>query len=187
MNNTLTKDEIKNKLRENHKRFADTILSLSDKDFLFAPEGKWAAGQQLDHIYRSVAALNQGLALPKFFIKLYVGKANRPSKDYDALVAKYKLKLEAGGRAVGRFIPKPVEPDQKKNLANKLMKVVDSLCSKIDRYDEKQLDYYILPHPLLGKLTVREMLYFTIYHVEHHQQITLKNRPVKKPLYSLKH
>jgi hypothetical protein len=26
-----------------------------------------------------------------------------------------------------------------------------------------------LPHPLLGKLTLREMLYFTAYHADHHR------------------
>lgn len=25
------------------------------------------------------------------------------------------------------------------------------------------------PHPLLGKLTLREMMFFTIYHVQHHE------------------
>jgi len=34
--------------------------------------------------------------------------------------------------------------------------------------DEDDLDRVMLPHPLLGKLTLREMLFFTIYHVEHH-------------------
>jgi hypothetical protein len=28
-----------------------------------------------------------------------------------------------------------------------------------------------LPHPLLGKLTLREMIYFTIYHVQHHHKL----------------
>jgi hypothetical protein len=167
--------EIQTRLIEAHKTFTDIIISLSDSEFLYAPNGKWTAGQQLDHIYRSVSAVAIGLSLPKFIIRLYVGKANRPSKDYDALVAKYKLKLGAGGKAVGRFIPKPVSPDQKIKLRDKLLKSVDSLCKKVNRYNEKQLDYYILPHPLLGKLTVREMLYFTIYHVAHHQNLTLKN------------
>jgi uncharacterized damage-inducible protein DinB len=30
------------------------------------------------------------------------------------------------------------------------------------------LDRLRLPHPALGKLTVREMLFFTIYHNIHH-------------------
>jgi len=167
--------EIQQRLKANHKEFCDLIASLNEKDFLLAANGKWTAGQQLDHIYRSVSAVTLGLTLPKFVIRLYVGKANRPSKDYDALVAKYKLKLQAGGKAGGRFIPKPVTPENKTRLNEKLLRSVDSLCKKIDKYDEKQLDFYILPHPLLGKLTVREMLYFTIYHVQHHQQQTLKN------------
>ena len=167
--------EIQDKLKENHKGFANLIVSLNDDDLLFSTNGKWTAGQQLDHIYKSVSALTSGLMLPKFVIRLYVGKANRPSRDYEALVAKYKLRLEAGGKATGRFIPKTVRPDQKIKLAEKLVRSIDSLCKKVDTYSERQLDYYILPHPLLGKLTVREMLYFTIYHVKHHQKLTLKN------------
>ena len=171
----MIKHEIQNNLLKNHQAFAQLIVSLNDNDFLFSANDKWTAGQQLDHIQRSVVALNQALVLPKFIIRLIVCKANRPSKDYEALVTKYKLKLEAGGKAVGRFVPKPIEPDQKIKLKDKLLKTVDSLCKKFDKYNEKQLDYYILPHPLLGKLTIREMLYFTIYHVEHHQKQTLRN------------
>ena len=167
--------EIQQKLKDNHTKFTDLIVSLNDNDFLLSSNEKWTAGQQLDHIYKSVSTLNMAMMLPKFVIRLYVGRANRPSKDYDALVAKYKLRLEAGGKARGRFIPKPVSPGDKIQLKKKLMSAVDGLCKKIDKYSEKQLDYYILPHPLLGKLTIREMLYFTIYHVEHHQKLALRN------------
>ncbi|MDP4264376.1 MAG: DinB family protein [Bacteroidota bacterium] len=171
----MTKEEIQRRLRDNHKNFTELILSLNDRDFLLSANGKWTAGQQLDHICRSVTALDQGLKLPKFIIKLILGKANRPSKDYEGLVAKYKLRLAQGGTAAGRFVPKPVGSDQKTIGTEKLLNTIDSLCKKIDEYSEEQLDYYILPHPLLGKLTLREMLYFTIYHVEHHQQLTRRN------------
>ena len=33
---------------------------------------------------------------------------------------------------------------------------------------DTDLDKYFLPHPLLGKLTIREMLFFTLYHDRHH-------------------
>ncbi len=171
----MIKTEIIQQLRATHQKFCDVVLSLSDEEFISSANGKWTAAQQLDHIYRSVNALNQGLSLPKFIIRLYVGKANRPSKTYDALVAKYKLRLGAGGKAVGRFIPREIDNKEKPVLKEKLINRVESLCKKINRYSEPQLDYYILPHPLLGKLTLREMLYFTIYHAEHHQNLTLKN------------
>ena len=171
----MNKQDIQFKLKENHQKFADIIVALPEPEFLYAANGKWTAGQQLDHICRSVSALDFGLAVPKFLLSLYVGKANRPTRDYDAVIAKYRLKLEAGGKAVGRFVPKKVKADDKAKLIQKLNRAVDSLCKKTDHYTEQQLDDYILPHPLMGKLTVREMLYFTIYHVEHHQKLTLKN------------
>ena len=38
----------------------------------------------------------------------------------------------------------------------------------IGSWREQDLDRYVLPHPLLGKLTLREMLFFTLYHNYHH-------------------
>jgi uncharacterized damage-inducible protein DinB len=34
----------------------------------------------------------------------------------------------------------------------------------IDAWEEDQLDEAQLPHPIIGKITVREMLFFTIHH-----------------------
>ena len=36
---------------------------------------------------------------------------------------------------------------------------------------EKQLDHFLLPHPLLGKITLREMLFFSAYHIQHHTKL----------------
>ena len=47
-------------------------------------------------------------------VRFYTGKPNRPSRSYDELVAKYKLKLEQGGRASGRFVAKPVSSNKGK-------------------------------------------------------------------------
>jgi hypothetical protein len=171
----MTRPEIKTRLLENHQRFTDLILSLNDSEFLLAANDKWTAGQQLDHIYLSVSPVRFAFSMPKLMLKLFFGKANRPSRDYAALVARYQQKLAGGYKASERFLPKPVAIDQKTKLKDKLMKAVNNLCKNIDSYNEKQLDEYILPHPLLGKLTLREMLYFTIYHAEHHQQLTMRN------------
>lgn len=37
-----------------------------------------------------------------------------------------------------------------------------------------------LPHPLLGPLTVREMLLFTLYHNRHHVEV-VRTRAVMRP------
>jgi hypothetical protein len=36
------------------------------------------------------------------------------------------------------------------------------------KWKEEEPDKYIVGHPLLGKITVRELGYFNIYHTLHH-------------------
>ena len=58
---------------------------------------------------------------------------------------------------------------------------VTRLAGAIEGWSESALDRYRLPHPLLGKLTVREMLLFTFYHHEHHAN-TVKRRLAGLPV-----
>lgn len=168
------KEQITDLLQTYHGHFIDQLRELSDADFVFAPEGKWSAAQQLDHIIKSASPVNMAMGLPKFILKWKFGIANRPSKTYEQLVEKYKLKLQEGGKASARFVPPTVSAGEKEQLIVKLNSVVKKLSAKTLRYSEEALDQYILPHPLLGKLTLREMLYFTAYHVEHHRQLVEK-------------
>lgn len=171
----MTKEIIIKKLQSNHNEFVDLMLSLSENDFTFSVNDKWTAGQQFEHIYLSVSPLTKALKLPTILLKLIFGKANRPSKDYDALVKKYYDKLEKGGAASGRFVPKQIEFQQRDVFARRLIKTVNQLCKTVDKFSEAEIDIVILPHPLLGKLTLREMLYFTMYHVEHHKKLVLNS------------
>ncbi|MCW3119041.1 MAG: DinB family protein [Chitinophagaceae bacterium] len=171
----MTKEEIILRLDSGYKEFTGFITALNEKDLMHAPVGKWNAGQQLDHLIRAVSPLSTGLMLPKFILKMVFGKANRASKSYEELVKKYLEKLDRGGKASGRFIPKQIDPSQRQKSINHLLRLVTRLGEKIDNYSENQLDAYTLPHPLLGKLTIREMMYFTIYHAEHHLEQGKKN------------
>ena len=175
----MTNKEIAELLQKNHQEFIDLIKGLKEEDFCYAPTDKWSAAQQLDHLVRSVQPVNMAIALPKMILQLLFGKANRPSKTYDELIAKYQNKIQEGAKASGRFIPPTVGLAQKENLLKRLGELVNSLSKKTSGQSEESLDKYILPHPLLGKLTLREMLYFTAYHVHHHQSIVerdLKNK-----------
>ena len=165
----MNKEEIIDRLKSNHESFISFIAALNETEFNYSKDGKWNAGQTLDHLYRAVSTLSRAMMLPKFLFALLFGKANRDSKDYDGLVAKYKGKLADGGRAHGRYLPEKVSFANQQKTAMALRKSVDSICRSLDSYSETSLDRYILPHPLLGKVTIREMLYFTIYHAEHHK------------------
>src|SRR5690349_16302690 len=92
------------------------IQSLDESSFERAPVGKWNAGQQLDHLLRSIQPLNIAYRLPHFVLKTVFGVANRQSKTYDGLVEKYESRLAQGGGASGRYIPKPIAYSKKISL-----------------------------------------------------------------------
>jgi hypothetical protein len=69
----MNKSEIRQRLQENHVRFIKQIADLSDQDFLRSTRGKWTAGQQLEHIVKSVRPVNLALIIPKFLLRLSFG------------------------------------------------------------------------------------------------------------------
>ena len=158
-------------IKDKHEGLINYLRSLDEQTYLHAQHGKWSAAEQLDHLLKSVSPVNLALSLPKFVLKWMFGKSNRPSRSYEELVEKYQGKLLAGGKAPKAFTPKKIPFAQRELSFNKLEKLVLSISRKANRYSEEELDTLILPHPLLGKLTLREMLYFTGYHCIHHHKL----------------
>ena len=169
------KQQITAALNEKVDAFNQYVSSLNKEQFEELPNGKWSAGQNLDHLIRAIKPLQLAYSLPKFALAILFGKTNRPSRTYNELVIKYKAKLAAGGKASGPFIPPAIDFEKKDVLIKKYNKQKQKLIAKIEKQSETDLDKYILPHPLLGKVTLREMLYFTIHHNEHHLEL-LKSR-----------
>jgi hypothetical protein len=164
----MTKQVIIRELSERHIIFVNYILSLSAHEFGFSFQQKWTAGQQMHHIYRCTAVLPLAFRLPKFLTGLVMGRATRPSRDYDELVQQYLIKLEKGATVNAIFRPAKVPYSYRIDLADKLVNEISSINNAIDMISEEDLDQLRLPHPILGPLSYREMLYFTMYHVDHH-------------------
>ena len=79
----------------------------------------------------------------------------------------------AKGGTAGKFAPEPqarIEyPEAWRARVMSYHEIADTaLREAASRWSEAALDGYRIPHPLLGKLTVREMLLFTLYHNVHH-------------------
>ena len=166
--------EIQKALMKTHEDFLSYLEGMDEETFTRAPEGKWNAGQQLEHIEKSTRAVAKALRLPNWFLKWRIGKANRPSRTYDELVARYEEKLEkVRGITAPGFGPGEVDVTRRKDLCAGVRRSIESINKAIGRRGEKDLDLVILPHPLLGKVTLREMLFFTVYHVEYHHKSVL--------------
>ena len=170
----MTVEELIPKMTEVHRAYGEAIGGLSEADFLYAAEGKWTAGMQTAHLVTSVTALKPAFKMPRFALKQMFGTANRPSRDYDGLVGRYKEKLANGGKASSKYVPDEVPFAKKDSLLKEITDAVEHLNKKLSGWSEEHMDKYILPHPLLGKITIREMIYFSIYHVQHHQEIIFR-------------
>jgi hypothetical protein len=170
MPDSLSIPEIKSKLLSTSKNFSDYCVCLSDEQFFYQPEGKWSAAQQVRHLIKSTDTARLAFILPRFIVRWIGGKPNRHSRSYEELVNKYRLKLEQGGKASGRYIPKPIPPEYgKEKLVGSFTRSMEKFASAVERrWKDEQTDRYLAPHPLLGKITLRELCYFTIHHAEHH-------------------
>jgi len=167
----MQKEEIIRESKKIFNEFSDTCLQIADNKFFSQPSEKWSIAQNVDHLIRAVKTTRLAYSLPKIFVRILFGKANRPSKTYEELVAKYKLKLAQGGKASGRYLPK-TQFTKKLALIQKWQRENEKYVEAVElKWNDQQLDLYIAPHPLLGKLTLRELCYFTIYHTEHHLNI----------------
>ena len=182
MTGNLIINEIELQLHSAATEFNHYCSSLTDEQFFYQPIEKWSPAQQVKHLITATNMARLPFMLPGFLVRLVGGKPNRNSRTYEELVAKYKLKLEQGGRASGRYIPKPIPASYgKEKLLNRFTKSMNSLAQLLKRkWEEAKLDEYIVPHPLLGKITLRELCYFTIYHTQHHlHSITLMTETAK--------
>jgi hypothetical protein len=106
----MTIDEILQQIKMAEYTFSGYCLSLTDEQFFSQPEGKWSPARQVKHLV--IAANNTKLVfvLPKFIVRWYAGKPNRPSRSYDELVARYKSKLMQGGKQAAGLFPNQYFP-----------------------------------------------------------------------------
>ena len=171
-----TKTELISTIKNSRQRILDWFTAIPAKDFFKRHGEDWSPSDNVDHLIRAHKPITMAMKLPKLILQIMFGKSNRPSKTYEALCQKYIDAINKGGRAGGSFLPDQVNPEEnaeakKKEFLGQLAKTSADLISIAEKWNENSLDRCILPHPLIGKLTVREMLYFTIYHNLRHASL----------------
>jgi uncharacterized damage-inducible protein DinB len=169
----MTKNEIVNILEEKHQELFNLIENQRDEKWLEGPENKWKFGQHVLHLADSIQLLNNALSYPKFILKYKFGKSNRETRSYDVVAKKYIEKLAANQERAKQFNIKLKAPslNEKTFLVNKLKVQNKKLQYKTNKWKDKNLNNLLIPHPLIGRMTVREIIMWTAYHTAHHTQI----------------
>jgi hypothetical protein len=172
----MDKEAIVDLIEVKHSELISWLNQQPEDSWTEGPESKWTTGQQALHLLQSIKRLNDALSMPKFLLRYKFGKANRPVRDYSAIVQRYQERLEdaKGNTFKGSQNMKVPTLSEKVYILNRLQTEHKKLQYKTNKISDKNLDTLILPHPLMGKMPVREIIMWTAYHVEHHTE-TLKS------------
>lgn len=144
-----------------------------DLEAFFAPLGtSWSPADHVRHLTKANRPVGRALDLPRLVLLLRFGWMRRPSRPYTALRATYHEALGAGLQA-GNFAPAPLREEQRsaeerERILSFWTQSLEQIRAASTHWSDRALDGLSLPHPGLGRLTVREMLFFTLYHNTHH-------------------
>lgn len=168
----MNKNEIITHLNTSHFSFWDTANQLPNPTISI--NGKWSVGQNLQHVNIGLSRLNNYLALPKSSIATNFGLSSRVSKSNETMSKVFRNAFENGVKSTDSFNPDENLQTNIEELINQGKDLLKSFNSNLENWSEDELETYNCPHPFLGKITVREILYFTIYHVQHHHETIKK-------------
>jgi hypothetical protein len=168
-----TTETLRSALRKLHEEIASAVGGFSTEEFLTHQGEHWSPAEHLRHLVTAVRTLAQGMATPKLLLMLRFGLALKGSRSFEEVRELYRGALAAGGRASGRFDPATrkleMEPeDLRAFVLQRWARAGDQLDKGVGSWSTEALDRYRAKHPLLGMMTIRELLYFTLYHNAHH-------------------
>ena len=173
-----TKDEIIQEWKNAQKAVSDYLKNSDPEKFHLVKNGKWSQAQNLDHLIQSTKPMVKVFGLNKMML-MVLGKAKKPSRSYGEIRDFYLRELETANVVQGVYGPRPKEELVKEELVKEELldfwnSVGNRFAERLEKKDEKFLDKYVVPHPLLGDLTIREILFFDIYHTYHHLEAIRK-------------
>jgi hypothetical protein len=163
-------EDLQSRLDENIRRIGDFLEQLPEAYLQQSPDHRWTIAQELLHLTKSNKGTARLLSLPSEQLR----KAEKPSRSYEEIVQEYQTKYAAANPPRG---PQGVQPDEeapmnKTALIYQWNKTSQAVLKSAEAWPESKWGQYtVWKHPLLGVLTVQEMLYFTTFHNEHHADI----------------
>ncbi|MEO8610916.1 MAG: DinB family protein [Chloroflexota bacterium] len=168
-----SKAELSQAFYTSNQTITDYFGGLSPDTFFAHPPEVWSAGENLQHLVLTVRPITKAVLIPREKLSKRFGLADRPSRRYTEIYEQYKSALQGGIVAPPQYVPvlDELPADQKLGQAQIMAdwaEISDGLTTHLENWTETELDTYQLPHILFGMMTMREMLFFTLYHNGHH-------------------
>ncbi|WP_299456324.1 DinB family protein [uncultured Microscilla sp.] len=168
------REEIIDHLQKKFHAVHSFVYPLSDEFIRLKPSAEqWSVAENLQHLILSSTPVATSLAVPSMVLWVFGLPKPRQSRSYIQLVNDYQQALANGFEAPKEYVP--YVGKDRSGLLSTLKRMEEKLVRRLNKWwKEEELDKYMLPHPSLGKITMRELLFFTIYHAEHHLKVIEK-------------
>jgi uncharacterized damage-inducible protein DinB len=146
------------------------LCNETDDQRFFATSEHWSVAENLEHLTLSLKKSWLALYVPKFISRWKFSKPTHSSLTYEELQRAYYQKLEEGAKASKAYIPVlDLQKDTKEKMIARFETAANKYLDQLKYYwEDENIDLYHFPHPVLGNITARELLYFNMFHTTHH-------------------
>jgi DinB superfamily len=167
MNPAMTRTELIQALEARQNELNTFFSSIPEHEFLADNSPKWNPAQHLIHLTKSGSRIAQGLQardqLPNF---------DQPSsRGYETIRDTYLATLKQAPAELLAKVGASVQVEAGSSQAQILEAYLlagKQLREAAQTWSETDLDAKAMPHPVLGSISIREMLQFVVYHDLHH-------------------
>jgi hypothetical protein len=171
MSDPQTKQEIIEQLASVQTHVTTDIGRMSEAQFCNGSAESWSAADYLKHLLLSIKPMTKAMGFPAEVLEKQFDRSGRPSRTYAEVMSAYKKRLDEGIRAEDYDRVVPVfyrfpegTTDERAYLVQSWNETHQRLITETQGWSEDDLDSLQMPHPAVGMITLREMLFFTIFH-----------------------
>jgi uncharacterized damage-inducible protein DinB len=171
MSDPQNKGDIVEYIAEIQHGLTNDIARISYAQFNVGTAKSWSASDYLKHLLLSTKLVAKGMGLPADVLQSRFDLSGRNSRSYAEVVQAYKKRLDEGIRAedFDRVVPTSYRfpegiTDERGYLVESWNETNQCLVNATQHWSEGELDTLQMPHAAIGTVTLREMLFFTIFH-----------------------
>jgi nitrate/nitrite-specific signal transduction histidine kinase len=172
MNNPYSKTELCTALKNQNLEFQTLLSSIQTRKFFDDSSEKWSVGHHVQHITSAVNRVAQGLANPGVLPKREPVTASRGFTTMrDAILEALQNTPSETLRQLGSRVTLEKHDNleaYKTQLISSFANAITNFNTALESFSEEHLETLGMPHPLLGIISSREMVFFIVYHNTHH-------------------
>jgi len=169
----MIKSELLRKLKVEFRTLEEVLTKYSEL-ILFEKSAKksWSIAENIQHLILTTKPLTFLFKRTEIMLQTW-GNSNRKSGEYSDIKELYVTRIGTPGYTTKAY--KPAKNDVKlEDLILDFRSTNKKLIQRTNLLTDKELDTYQIPHPLIGLITCKEFLYFTLYHTIHHKKTIME-------------